>query len=155
MFEAKSGWITRAAFEAYNRGLHLPERNPGSVGLGYSVFARRSEWDDLARAYEASNGEPLEIWPAPSDDFVAVAVMFESSEPGASRASGFDAYSDPPRRAAIDRAMASARSPYPVRSPRSSMVANRPNPTSTTAATTASWRTSSWPVKRRRRRLIG
>ena len=79
MFEAKSSWITRAAFKTYFRSLHLPERNPGSVGLGYSVFARRSEWDDLARAYEASNGEPLEIWPAPPrDDFVAVAVMFET-----------------------------------------------------------------------------
>lgn len=106
LFEAQDDWITREQFQVYFRNLDLTGRNPGSVGLGYSVFARSDERAALALAYEANNHIPLSIWPETGGESVVVAVLFETDAPGPTRTSGFDAYSDPTRRAAIDRAIA-------------------------------------------------
>lgn len=118
MFELQRDWIRPDEFRAYFNHLDLVQRSPGSVGLGYAVFARPTERAALERAYMVNNNAPLQIWPKPEDtpghgtdpdqdsDFLAVAVLFESVEPGQILTSGFDAYSDPIRRAAIDAAIA-------------------------------------------------
>ncbi len=108
MFEAASGGDTAERFQRYVRNLRMPERNPGSVGLGYSILAEPGDRGALARAYEANRGAPLEIWPDPgASDAVVVAVLFENVDDfdaGPQLTSGFNAFSDPTRRAAIDRA---------------------------------------------------
>lgn len=109
MFEADSGSITRERFHRYVDNLRMPERNPGSTGLGYSVLAAPGDRPALARAFEAGSGAPLAIWPDPgAADDVVVAVLFEGADTAAGPqwTTGFNAYSDPTRRAAIDRAIA-------------------------------------------------
>lgn len=105
-FESAQGWISARDFRTYVDHLALPERAPGSVGLGYLVFADRSQLPELAAAYAANNGAPLELWPDTNAPRMAVAVLFEAVEGQTARASGFDSYSEPDRREAINRAIA-------------------------------------------------
>lgn len=105
-FEAARGWITAEDFHAYFTQLRLPERAPGSVGLGYLVFADRAQLPELAAAYAANTREPLRLWPDSDQDRLAVAVLFEAIEGETARASGFDHYAFHERREAIDRAVA-------------------------------------------------
>ncbi|PZQ52483.1 MAG: histidine kinase [Rhodovulum sulfidophilum] len=107
-FEASSGWIAASEFEDFFASLDLPHRAPGSVGLGYLVFTERERLPILARAFELTNGRPLDLWPPSGDARVAVAVLYETVEDNGARASGFDSYSDPARREALDRAIALA-----------------------------------------------
>lgn len=105
-FEATRSWISADEFRLFFDSLDLPSRAPGSFGLGYLVFTDRERLPTLARAYELGNGAPLNLWPSTDDPKVAVAVLYETIEKGAGAASGFDNYSDPIRREAIDRAIA-------------------------------------------------
>ncbi|MFQ8431561.1 CHASE domain-containing protein [Amaricoccus sp. W119] len=121
-FESAHGWITAREFRTYVDRLVLPERAPGSVGLGYLVFADRSQLPELSTAYAANNGAKLDLWPDTNAPRMAVAVLFEAVDGQDARASGFDSYSEPDRREAIDRAIArgepSATGPLePVRGP--------------------------------------
>ncbi|TPE52522.1 sensor histidine kinase [Amaricoccus solimangrovi] len=106
-FEAARGWITAEDFRAFFEHLDLPERAPGSVGLGYLVFADRAQLPELGDAYARNSGRPLNLWPDTKAERLAVAVLFEAVAGESARASGYDSYSDPPRREAIDRATAS------------------------------------------------
>lgn len=105
-FEAARGWITAEDFKAYFEQLRLPERAPGGIGLGYLAFADRAQLPELSAAYAANNGAALALWPDSDQPRVAVAVLFEAVEGQTARASGFDHYSSPERREAIDRAAA-------------------------------------------------
>ena len=106
-FETSRDWMSAEDFQRFFDSLDLPARAPGSVGLGYLVFTGREGLPTLARAYELGNGAPLNLWPSTTDPEVAVAVLYETVEEGAGAASGFDNYSDPIRREALDRAIAS------------------------------------------------
>ena len=106
-FEASHDWMSAEDFRLFFDSLDLPARAPGSVGLGYLVFTERDRLPTLARAYELGNGAPLNLWPSTTNPAVAVAVLYETVEQGAGAASGFDSYSDPIRREALDRAIAS------------------------------------------------
>lgn len=105
-FEARHSWFTRDEFHTYVDKLRLPLTNPGSVGMGYSIFAQRDDLPALARAYLMNTDHELRIWPRTGADRVAVAILFQSTDPGPSTTSGFDAYSDPIRREALDNAIA-------------------------------------------------
>ncbi len=105
-FEAARGWITADEFHAYFKHLKMPERAPGSVGLGYLAFADRAQLPEIANAYAANNHRELELWPVSDAPLVAVAVLFEAIEGQTARATGLDNYSVLARRAALERAIA-------------------------------------------------
>jgi two-component sensor histidine kinase/CHASE1-domain containing sensor protein len=107
-FEASRDWISAVEFKHYFDSLDLPRSAPGSAGLGYLVFADRSQLPTLARAFQLGNGHALDLWPETDEDRIAVAVLYETLEEGAGGASGFDSYSDPIGREALDRAIALA-----------------------------------------------
>lgn len=110
IIEALGDNMTAPRFAEYFEKLRLAERNPGIAGLGFAPLLRPDELPALARRLEANYGRPVEIWPQTTDDLIAPVVILGSPDAEPPQAVGYDMYSEPTRRAALDAAIA-ARAP--------------------------------------------
>ena len=107
IIEAQGDTMTAPRFADYFQKLRLAERNPGIAGLGFAPLLRPEELAALARRLEANYGRPVEIWPQTGDPMIAPVVILGSPDAEPPQAIGYDMYSEPTRRAAIDAAIAS------------------------------------------------
>lgn len=105
LFEAQGGRVGVNEFREFFRNLRLAERNRGSVGIGYVAFARRADLPLIQQEFRKTQHAPLELWPVSGEDNIAVALLFETTLPDPARITGFDSYSEPLRKAAMDRAI--------------------------------------------------
>lgn len=84
--------VTRKEFHEYFEGTQLPERYPGIQGLGFAPRVLRGE------KYQ------FNVWPL-KDQKVMFPIMFlEPRDPRNVKAIGFDMYSEPVRRQAMEKA---------------------------------------------------
>ncbi len=110
IIEAQGETMTAPRFADYYDRLRLAERNPGIAGLGFAPLLRPEELPFLARRLQANYGRPVEIWPRTGAELIAPVVLLGSPDADPPQAIGFDMFSEPTRRAAMEAAIA-AREP--------------------------------------------
>ena len=123
--------VTQAQVSEFSSDLQASGNLYGSMGLGWAPLLRVAQASNFERARRLDSKADFAIWPKPeitrsgsgkvSDYLVPVTYIEPHSQPN-QRSIGFDMYSDPVRRAAIDRAI---RSGKPVASGKVQLVQDR------------------------------
>jgi signal transduction histidine kinase len=103
LFAASDG-VTRAEFRAYVERLGLRERYPGVQGIGFSRRVPPGQEDALTASIRAQGLADFEIWPPGPRDELHTIVYLEPLDRRNRAALGFDMFSEPARRAAMERA---------------------------------------------------
>lgn len=103
---ANAGYISREKFVSYVDAFDLPRRAPGLQGVGFAMAARPGADDEQVRnLLQARYGVERTPWPETDQDVRFPIVILEPDDERNRAALGYDMYSDPDRRAAMDRAI--------------------------------------------------
>jgi CHASE1-domain containing sensor protein len=106
---ASSDRMTRADWRRYVSMLEIDQFLPGTQGLGYAEMVSGTERPVHESAVRSEGFPTYAIWPAGQRD-VSFPIVFLEPFDGVNRlAFGFDLYSEPVRREAMDRARDSGR----------------------------------------------
>jgi signal transduction histidine kinase len=101
LFSADSD-VTGPEFRAYFDRLRINELYPGVNGIGYAKVVRPEEREALIARLRAEGETGFRIWPEGERDFVTSILYLEPREIRNQAAIGYDMYSEPIRRAAMD-----------------------------------------------------
>lgn len=104
---AASSSITREDFANYFNALSIDEYYPGMLGFAYSKIITAAELPAHVAAIRAEGYPNYEVRPAGQRELYTSIVYIEPFSGVNLNAFGFDMYSEPVRRAAMDRAAAS------------------------------------------------
>jgi signal transduction histidine kinase/CheY-like chemotaxis protein len=96
--------INHAEFRAFVSGLQLPLRYPGMAGIGFSEHVQRAGLNALLRAVALDGIRGLRVWPRGARPEYDVVISFEPGLGANQAALGFDLWTDPVRRDAMERA---------------------------------------------------
>lgn len=100
--------VSREKFHAYVTNLHLEDRYPGIQGIGFSIIIppeHRDRHIASERQQTARSGHPeYDIWPHGQRELYTSIVYLEPSFGRNLRAFGYDMFSEPVRRLAMERA---------------------------------------------------
>jgi len=103
---AASDDVTATEFSAYVERLGLDTRYPGVLGIGYSAWLPDAAARDALVADMRRAGRPdFRVWPA-GDRAAYTSILYLTPEPRNAPAIGYDMYSEPTRREAMQRAAA-------------------------------------------------
>ena len=109
-FFAASKEVTREEFRLYVERLGLKRHDPGVQGLGFSQLIPASEKEAVIERQRASGLPSFHIWPEePRAEYHAI-IYLEPLNPRNTAALGYDMFTDPTRRAAMERAWRSGES---------------------------------------------
>jgi diguanylate cyclase (GGDEF)-like protein len=103
LFEA-SGSVSRAEFRAYVNTLTLDENYPGIEGIGFAALVPPAQKRQHIAAVRAEGFPHYDIKPPGERDMYSSIVYLEPFEGRNLRAFGYDMYSEPNRRAAMEQA---------------------------------------------------
>jgi signal transduction histidine kinase/CHASE1-domain containing sensor protein len=95
---------TRAEFRRFVATFDLRRRYPGIQGIGWSKALRQAEAEPHEAAMRAAGFRDYGVWPEGDRDFYTSIVHLEPLDWRNRRAIGFDMFSEPTRRAAMERA---------------------------------------------------
>ena len=109
LFRAGSGDIDRNALQAFVGALDLEGDYAGISGLGYARLIRRGDEASAEASMRGSYALDRAIWPPQGEAYRAPVLMLEPLSERNKAALGFDMFSDPVRRAAMQAAMESGR----------------------------------------------
>jgi signal transduction histidine kinase/CheY-like chemotaxis protein len=101
--------VTVASFAAYMDRVALREQYPGLLGIGFSRRMLPGEVDALVAALRAQGHAGFRVWPAEPRDEVHAIVFLEPRDERNRAALGYDMFTSPVRRAAMERARDSGR----------------------------------------------
>ena len=101
---ASSTYVSQDEFHTYVETLDIKTRYPGIQGLGYSLIVPAEDVPKHVAKIRKSGFPQYDIKPAGKRDLITSIVYIEPFTDRNQRAFGFDMYSDPVRRAAMDRA---------------------------------------------------
>ncbi|HEY3448956.1 MAG TPA: CHASE domain-containing protein [Myxococcales bacterium] len=97
--------ITPVEFADYVRLLDLSQRYPGVQGIGFTLRFPASQREEVERKVRAQGGLPdFRVWPVTGEAEQYSIVMLEPLDPRNRAAIGFDMYTEPVRRLAMDLA---------------------------------------------------
>ncbi len=99
---AASGEVSRAEFRAYFQRLRIAELYPGVHGIGYASIVKPSEREALIARMRAEGEPSFRVWPEGERDVFTSILYLEPQEGRNQAAIGFDMYSEPVRRLAMD-----------------------------------------------------
>ncbi|MGO1893665.1 MAG: CHASE domain-containing protein, partial [Luteimonas sp.] len=97
-------WPSRAQWQAYVAGLGLGERSLGVLGLGYAAYLTPSELTELQLRQRADGQGLYGVRPRGVREHYGPTVYLGPRTAQAREAIGYDMYSDPVRREAMDAA---------------------------------------------------
>jgi two-component system, OmpR family, sensor kinase len=100
--------VTREEFRAYVRSMELDELYPGVLGVGFAARVRPGEKAVFEREVRGEGLSGFHIWPGTQGEAYPV-VFLEPFHQMNQRAIGYDLFSEPDRREAMERAMRSGR----------------------------------------------
>ena len=109
LFRAGSGDIDRNALQAFVGALDLEGDYAGISGLGFARLIRRGDEASVEASMRGSYALDRAIWPPQGEPYRAPVLMLEPLSERNKAALGFDMFSDPVRRAAMQAAMESGR----------------------------------------------
>ncbi|NMG42377.1 diguanylate cyclase [Aromatoleum toluvorans] len=97
--------VDLAAWRTYLQRLTFQEDYPGVQGIGFTLWILPGQLEAHTRAMRALGNEEYRVWPEGPRPFVSSIVVLEPADWRNARAVGFDMYSEPVRREAMDRAV--------------------------------------------------
>lgn len=104
LFHMQGGAVTRSDWQRYVTALKLNENHPGILGVGYSAWLSSAQ-KDLHIASVRDEGFPdYSIRPSEERSIYTAIIWLEPFNWRNQRAFGYDMYSEPVRRRAMDRA---------------------------------------------------
>ncbi|WP_445504425.1 CHASE domain-containing protein [Microvirga sp. G4-2] len=104
LFNANGLDVDRAGFRAFTAGLRLKNDYPGIQGIGFSTRVGADERDAFVMAQRQQGVPDFRIWPHhPRSEFHTI-VYLEPLDRRNEAAIGYDMFSEPTRRAAMERA---------------------------------------------------
>ncbi|WP_241255217.1 CHASE domain-containing protein [Altererythrobacter sp. BO-6] len=105
LFTANSE-VSQSLFRSYANELQLDVDAGGSEGIGWAEVVSLAELDDFERQVRVERDGPFEVRrePGAGADLMVPVTFFKPDTEGSRRAIGFDLYSEPARRAAMDEA---------------------------------------------------
>ena len=96
--------VSRAEFRRFVERLQLQERHPGIQGIGYAIRVPREEVNDPGRRLDKLAIEDIRVWP-PGERAEYTSILYiEPLDRQNQRALGYDMFTEPVRRAAMERA---------------------------------------------------
>jgi len=102
--ESKDEQVDRGEFHAYVERLNLAHSYPGIQGIGFSQRVPRADKDAFVAATRAAGAHGFHIWPEQERLEYHPALFLEPVDPRNRAMLGYDMYSDPARREAMERA---------------------------------------------------
>jgi CHASE1-domain containing sensor protein/two-component sensor histidine kinase len=105
-FEARFANVTKSEFGDYYRSLDADENFAGLRGVGFLTLVKPGAEASLENRLRAEHGAERRIFPASSGEWRTPITLFQPLNDQTLPAIGFDMYSEPARRAAIDAALA-------------------------------------------------
>jgi PAS domain S-box-containing protein len=104
LFNASHLIVDRQAFQAFAAGLRLKNDYPGIQGIGYTARVLRAEREAFVSAQRQQGMPAFRIWPDhPRPEFHTI-VYLEPLDRRNKAAIGYDMFSEPTRRSAMERA---------------------------------------------------
>jgi CHASE1-domain containing sensor protein/two-component sensor histidine kinase len=104
-FDAHQGQPSRDEFKVFVDGLNIDKAYTGLRGIGLLKFTGQNETSAIEEAIQRDYGLSRPIWPFSKEARRMPVVMFEPTDQSSLAAIGFDMYSDPARRRALDAAV--------------------------------------------------
>lgn len=101
--------VSREEWRTYVSELGLQESYPGILGTGYTVYLRSDEVAALERRVRASGYADFEVWPKGERSIYTSILYLEPFDWRNQRAFGYDMFSQPTRRVAMEKARDEAR----------------------------------------------
>ena len=101
---AASDHVSRQEWATYVESLHLPKRYPGIQGVGFSKVLMPEALPDHTREIRAEGFPGYRVWPVGERDLYTAIIYLEPFDPRNQRAFGYDMFSEPMRRSAMERA---------------------------------------------------
>ncbi len=98
------GRVGREDWRRYVEALRLQETYPGMQGLGFARWIPAAELEAVERAVRAEGAPDFSVHPRPGPGPAAAVVYLEPLDARNLRALGFDGFSEPVRRAAMEAA---------------------------------------------------
>lgn len=96
--------IRRETLAAYIRGLNVQHRYPGIQGVGMTIRVPLEHVDELAREMRQAGWEDFRVWPDHERPELHAIVMLEPQDRRNRAAMGYDMFTEPVRREAMERA---------------------------------------------------
>ncbi|MEA5098434.1 MAG: CHASE domain-containing protein [Burkholderiaceae bacterium] len=96
-----SNEVTRAEFDTYVDSLQIDTYYPGIKSIGLGMLVRAAQKADFVRQQRQDGQPEFDIWPAVERDFSVPVMYRKSSADQQQPAFGFDLYSEPMRRDAM------------------------------------------------------
>jgi len=103
-------WPSAQQWRSYTDGLALQDRFPGLVGLGFAAYADQSRLMRMQLQIREAGGGLLDVRPRGIRTHYGPIIYLEPRTPENTAAIGFDMYSDPLRRRAMQIAMETGQS---------------------------------------------
>jgi PAS domain S-box-containing protein len=101
---AASESVDRKEWRAFTRGLHIEQHLPGTQGVGFSLLIPRALLPAHLQAIRTEGFPEYAVRPAGERDTYSSIIYLEPFEGRNLRAFGYDMFSEPMRRAAMERA---------------------------------------------------
>jgi CHASE1-domain containing sensor protein/two-component sensor histidine kinase len=105
LFDARNGNVSQSEFKAFFDALDIDGNFAGLHGIGFLKLVRTGNEAAVERDIQRDHGISRPIYPATSLAWRAPVVLFEPLDAVDRAAIGFDMFSKPVRRAAIEKAM--------------------------------------------------
>ncbi|MER9582126.1 CHASE domain-containing protein [Mesorhizobium sp. M0276] len=105
LFDARNGNISGAEFNAFFKALDVDRNFAGLRGIGYLRLAKAGDETAVERHMQYDHGVNHPIYPDTTQPWRTPVVLFEPLDPSNQASIGYDMFSEPVRRAAIEKAM--------------------------------------------------
>ncbi|WP_192182264.1 CHASE domain-containing protein [Mesorhizobium amorphae] len=106
LFDARNGDISRGEFKAFFSALDVDNNFAGLRGIGFLRLAKTGDEAAVERDILRDQGVAHAVYPATTQPWRTPVVLFEPMDPSNQASIGFDMFTEPVRRAAIEKAMA-------------------------------------------------
>ncbi|MGS1094382.1 CHASE domain-containing protein [Aquamicrobium terrae] len=104
-FDAHGNHVSRNEFQAFISALDVGVNFPGLRGIGFLQLVRKGDEELAERAIRQEQGLDRKVYPESTQQWRTPILMFEPLKPSSDSVIGFDMFSEPARREAIEAAM--------------------------------------------------
>jgi CHASE1-domain containing sensor protein/two-component sensor histidine kinase len=109
LFDARQGDVSRAEFKSFFDALDIESNFKGLRGVGFIGLARSGDEAEIEQKIASIYGSPRPIHPESSEAWRAPIILYEPLDPADPPGIGFDMFTEPARRAAIEMALQSGK----------------------------------------------
>jgi CHASE1-domain containing sensor protein/two-component sensor histidine kinase len=106
LFDARNGQVSRNEFKAFFNALDVDGNFAGLRGIGFLKLIRSGDEEVAQRAIKQEYGVDRDVYPATTQEWRTPILLFEPLQANDLTAIGYDMFTEPARRAAIQAAMA-------------------------------------------------